>query len=145
MLANNLVVVVILGCGPIKHLAGQRQGVHRLQAGVIVARVQLLHISLAGRKQNALLKAGAPQHLHLDNEGATPRIFALDIDNGVFEQTRQLGHLLGRQVLQAFNLAIVGQGQQGVQKTAQQVLMLTKHAFESEVHFGVEVAGGHGR
>ena len=61
-----------------------------------------------------------------------------------FEQSGDLWHLLRGQVVQALNLAIVCQGQQGIQEAFEQVLVLAKDAFEGQVDFGVEVAAGHG-
>jgi hypothetical protein len=82
--------------------------------------------------------------LHFDDEGTPLQVFALQIEDGVFEQARQVRHLFGGQVFKAFDLPILRQGQQRIQKTSQQMRMLTKHTFESDVYSGVKVAGGHG-
>ena len=92
---DDLVVVVELLGLMVKSVVDQGQCIHRLQATVVLALFELFDIGLCATKHHAVLKEGAPEHLHLDNEGAALGVFALDVDDGVFEQSGDLWHLLG--------------------------------------------------
>ena len=113
------------------------QGIDWLQALVGHSFFRLCHVCFRSVEQYALLERFRPCHLHFDNELALLVVLAAYVHNAVFLSLRPVGDFLGRPVFYAFHALVFLQGQESVEQTDDEMLVLTEYLLESEVGFRI--------
>ena len=134
---HQLVVVIITIGINVHRLVNEVQGIDRLKHLICLARLRLCHVCLRCVKKNTFLERFRPRHLHLYNELAFLVIVATDIDNAVLLHLCALGNFLCWPVFNAFHPLIILQGQEGIEQTDDEVLVLAEYLLESQVGFRV--------
>ena len=114
------------------------EGVHWTQLAVVLVPHGLRDIQLRGVEENALLERVAPLHLHLHTELPASDILAQHVDDGVLVLVK-LGHEFRWQILDVAYLLVIGERQQRVEKTGQQVGMPAEYLLECQVGLGVQI------
>ena len=97
-IVNHAVVVVVLPDVRLEGLVDEVQRIDGLKEMVFLTSGQLSDIRLRGVEEDALLEGRRPVHLHLDDELATARLLAPDVDGGVLAG-RRARHEFRRQIL----------------------------------------------
>ena len=113
------------------------QGIDRLQTFVGHTFIGLCHVCFRSIEQDALLERFRPRHLHLYNELSLLVVLAAHVHNTVFLSFRPIGDFLCRPVFNALHPLVILQGQEGVEQTDNEVLVLAEYLLESQVGFRV--------
>ena len=121
-----------------QHEVADRDSDDIVEHRVVLAPWQLAGVGLAEVVDQPFLEPLDLQHLHLDDVAATGDVYALHIHDRELLRI-QLGHQLGRQVLQIGDEVFAIELEQVVQQRYQQVLvvLVRKKASEREVVAGV--------
>ena len=138
LMYNIIVVDKFIGIFLYEGLVDKVERVDRLQQLILALLVELAHEGLGSVEQHSLLESFCPQHLHLNNKLTVLHVAASHIHNTVFAYI-SVGHKFWREILHALYLLIVGQWQQSIEKTNEQVLMLAEYLLEGKVGFGVKI------
>ena len=113
-----------------KNLVDKIERVYRLQKLILALLVKLTHKGLGSIKQHTLLESFSPQHLHLYNKLTVLYVTTSHIHNAVLAYI-SVWYKLRREILHALYLLVVCQRQKGIEKTDEQVLVLTEYFLES--------------
>ena len=132
-----MIIVIIIIHIFLKLSIDEVQGIDGLQHFVVLARLRLGYVCFRSIEQDTLLEGISPGHLHLHDKLTLLVVSATHIHDAVFLNLCAAGNLFGRPVFNAFHPLIVLQGQQGVEQTDDEVLVLAEYFLESEVGFRV--------
>ena len=122
-----------------ENLIDKIERVDWLQKLILTLLVKLTHKSLGSIEQHTLLERFSPQHLHLHNKLPVLYITTSHIYNTVLAYV-SIRHKLRREILHALYLLVICQWQQSIEKTDEQVLMLTEYLLECKISFWVKIS-----